>query len=175
MSIALLAKSGNASRLVYYGHSDHIWSTGLESPCNGGHREEEMRISSEETARLWGGFNLDVFINAKAHTTAAVAALTAQINASSAGNPLWIIGAGPMEMIGMALSASDPGKRQYVTVVSHSEWNNYHAEESGHGIWNFFELGSVLGANLRHIVDQNAGLRVHEGNYSWLQQSSDQD
>src|SRR6185295_6857369 len=173
MSIALLARTGNASKLVYYGHSDHIWSTGLDGLCAGGNREEEMRISSQETARLFGGFNLNVFINAKSQTSAAVSALTAQINASSASNPLWIIGAGPMEVIGRALQASDSTKRQFVTVVSHSEWNDYHAEEPGHGTWNFWELGSVLGAKLIHIADQNAGLRVDQSNYAWLQQSSD--
>jgi Beta-lactamase len=173
MSIALLAKTGNASRLVYYGHSDHIWSTGLDGACAGGNREEEMRISSQETARLWGGFNLNVFINAKAQTATAVSALTNQINASSSTNPLWIIGAGPMEVIGRALAASDPSKRQFVTVVSHSEWNDGHAELAGHGSWNFWELGTTLGAKLVHIIDQNAGLRVDESNYLWLQQSSD--
>ena len=173
MSIALLAKSGNASRLVYYGHSDHIWSTGLDGACGGGNREEEMRISSVETAKLWGGFNLNAFINARAQTSTAVSALTSQINASSSSNPLWIIGAGPMEVIGRALAASDPTKRQFVTVVSHSDWNDFHAEEPGHGTWNYFELGSALGAKLIHIIDQNARLRVNQSNYSWLQQSSD--
>ncbi|HET9785923.1 MAG TPA: serine hydrolase domain-containing protein, partial [Pyrinomonadaceae bacterium] len=173
MSLALLAKTGNASRLVYYGHSDHIWSTGLDGACNGGNREEEMRISSEETAKQWGGFNLGVFINARAQTSSAVSALASQFNASSASSPLWIIGAGPMEVIGRALEISDPSKRQFVTVVSHSEWNNNHAEEPGHGSWDFLELNSVLGAKIQSIVDQNAGLEVHESNYSWLQQSSD--
>ena len=164
MSIALLAKTGNASRLVYYGHSDHIWSTGVDGLCKGGNREEEMRISAEETAKKWGGFNLGAFINARAQTASAVSALTNQINASSASNPLWIVGAGPMEVIGRALQASDSSKRQYVTVVSHSEWNDYHAEEPGHGSWNFDELKSVLGANIQHLIDQNAGLELNESN-----------
>jgi hypothetical protein len=173
MTLALLAKTGNASRLVYYGHSDHIWSTGLDGTCNGGNREEEMRISSEETARLWGGFDLGVFINARAQTLEAVLALVAQINASSAEDPLWIIGAGPMEVIGTALSTSNPLKRQFVTVVSHSDWNNSHAELPGYGSWNFIELQTILGANIRQINDQNAGLQTHESYYSWLEHSSD--
>jgi hypothetical protein len=172
MAIALLSKSGNASKLVYYGYADHIWSTGTDGACNGGNREEEMRISSYETAALWGGFDLGVFINAKAQTAKAITALKDQINLSSAANPLWIIGAGPMEVIGRALVASDPGKRQYVTVVSHSYSNDYHAEEPGHGSWNFSELGSVLGAKLVHIIDQNAGTKVNESDYAWLQQSA---
>ena len=173
MALALLAKSGNASKLVYFGHSDHIWSTGTDGACSGGNREEAMRISSEETARVWGGFNLGVFINAKANTGAAVTALAHQINASSATDPLWIIAAGPMEIIGRALAASDPSKRQYVTVVSHSEWNDYHAEEPGHGTWNFNELGSIVGASLKHIIDQNSRTRLNESHYTWLRQSSD--
>ena len=59
---------------------------------------------------MWGGFNPAAFINAKAQTASAVSALTNQINASSSSNPLWIIGAGPMEVIGRALQASDPSK-----------------------------------------------------------------
>jgi hypothetical protein len=173
MGLALIAKSGNASKLVYYGYADHIWSTGLDGACNGGNREEEMRISSEETARLWGGFHPGIFINAKARTQEAVTALAEQINASSVEDPLLIFAAGPMEVIGLALSISNPSKRQFVTVVSHSDWNNEHAEVPGHGIWNFAELHTVLGANVRQITDQNAGLNTDESNYIWLQQSSD--
>ncbi len=185
LSIALLATSGNASKLVYYGHSDHIWSTGLHGgPCAGGNRETEMEISSLGTARLWGGFNEGVFINAKANTTAAVAALAAQINASSASDPLWIVAAGPMQVTGMALAASDPSRRQYVTVLSHSQWNNTHAKtpstnENEHShtgfspLWVFSELGSVLGARLVQITDQNPGLQKPQSEFYWLRDSTD--
>ena len=185
VTIALLAGTGNASKLVYYGHSDHVWSTGLYGrQCAGGNRETEMEISSLETARLWGGFNESVFINAKAHTATAVSRLTAQINASTASDPLWIVGAGPMQVIGMALAASDPGRRQYVTVLSHSEWNNFHSKspsthENEHShpgfspLWNFLDLGAVLGARLVQIVDQNAGLKKPESEYYWLRDSGD--
>ncbi|HUE82956.1 MAG TPA: hypothetical protein VMM84_12655 [Pyrinomonadaceae bacterium] len=185
VSVALLARSGNASKLVYYGHSDHIWSTGLYGGgCAGGNRETEMELSSLETARLWGGFNESVFINAKAHTATAVSRLTAQINASTASDPLWIVGAGPMQVIGMALAASDPSRRQYVTVLSHSEWNNLHSKspstnENEHShtgyspLWVFSELGSVLGARLVQIIDQNPGLQRPQSEFYWLRDSSD--
>lgn len=185
VTIALLARTGNASKLVYYGHSDHIWSTGLYGrQCAGGNRETEMEISSLETARLWGGFNESVFINAKAHTATAVSRLTTQINASTASDPLWIVGAGPMQVIGMALAASDTSRRQYVTVLSHSDWNNVHSKspsthENEHShpgfspLWNFSDLGTVLGARLVRIIDQNPGLQRPQSEYFWLRDAGD--
>ncbi len=170
-SIAILAKTGNASRLVYYGHSDHIWSTGTDGLCAGGNREAEMHISTVDTANLWGGFAPGIFFNAKAQLSSATAALAAQINASSSTNPLWIVGAGPMDVIGRALTQSDPAKRQYVTVLTHSEWNNDHAPLHG-SQWSFQALGTT-GVNLHTIQDQNAGLRVDPSRYTWTRDSSD--
>jgi CubicO group peptidase (beta-lactamase class C family) len=171
MSLAILAKTGNASKVVLYAYSDHIWSTATDGSCNGGNREEEMRISAEGTATRWGGFAPGIFYNARQQTAATVAALTAQINQSSAASPLWIIGAGPMEVIGRAVSASDPASRPYVTLVSHSQWNDEHAEQHGGG-WTFNEIGG-LGVNLHHITDQNPGLVTDPSQYFWLRDSSD--
>jgi len=173
MTIALLATTGNAHRLVYYGYSDHLRSTGRDSTCNGGNREEEMRIFAVETATCWGGFNTGVFYNAKQHTTAAVNALAAQINQSSASQPLWIIAAGSMEVVGRALAASDASRRPFVTVVSHSTWNDFHAEEPDHGQWNFDELESILGAHTYHLIDQNDGLKASPTDYLWLRDAAD--
>lgn len=179
MTVALLAKTGNASKLVYYGHSDHHWSSNTVETCGGvTDREEEMRISTEETAELWGGFNMSVFVNARANKATAISNLTAAINASSAGDRLTIIAAGPMDIVGQALNTAGANK-DHVTVISHSEWNDNHSDtpeggEASHSGWTWAEMQSAFTTvTFTHIADQNAGLTVAESNYFWLRDSSD--
>jgi hypothetical protein len=175
MSLALMFKSGNASKLVYYGYNDHIWSTGQEEVggqlCSG-NREEKMRVAAEDTASLFGGFNMSAFHSAIADWPD-VSALTAAINASTASDHLYIIAAGPVEVIGEALEASNSGARQYVTVISHSNFNNTHGESAHGGQWNFSELNTVLGANIDAIPDQNTLLVRNQSFYNWLNGHSD--
>jgi hypothetical protein len=163
VTIAIFASAGVADQLVYYGHSDHIWET------NAG-REEEMRKSSEETAKKYGGFNMDVFFNAKQETSDAINALAAEINASSADDPLWLIGAGPMEVIGRAINKSQQNKRQFVTVISHSNWNNEHAAEQHNG-YHFNDFPG-MGAKTKKIKDQNGGLNEPYSDFHWMRDSN---
>src|SRR6185503_1608693 len=124
VTVAILAKTGNAAKLTHYDYADHIWATDAT-------REEKMRVSTVETARRFGGFDLSRFFNAKQNPAAAVAHMASEINASTSTSPLWIIAAGPMETVGEALAASDPAKHQYVHLISHSTWNDDHAPNGG--------------------------------------------
>jgi hypothetical protein len=178
VTVAIIAKSGNASKLRYYGHSDHIWAT--SGGCRGDNRETEMQRSARDTAEMWGGFDLDVFINAKQDTSEAVQRLTALINASSANDPLWIIAAGPMEVVGRAIAASEGSKRQYVTVISHSTWNDEHSDKASsgespsHSGWTWDEIGRMSPSVVRkHIADQNSGLHTTYSTYHSWRDSSD--
>ena len=178
VSVAILAKSGNAAKLRYYGHSDHIWAT--SSGCRGGNRETEMERSSHDTAEMWGGFDLGVFINAKQETDEAVRRLTKLINDSSSSDPLWIIAAGPMDVVGRAIAASDGSKRQYVTLISHSQWNNNHADKNSpgespsHSGWTFDEIGRMNPhVNMRQISDQNGDLMSSYSTYFPWRDSKD--
>jgi len=171
VTVAILAKTGNASKLRYYGHSDHLWGT--EGGCKDGNREAAMQRSSAETARLYGGFDLSVFINAKANRETAINRLKDEINRSTSSNPLWIIAAGPMEVVGQALSRAASSRRQYVTVISHSTWNDNHADRpsggESHRGWTWDEIGRMSSPpKRRHLPDQNGGLRTSHSNfYEW--------
>jgi len=169
--LAILSKTGNASNLVYYGYNDHFWLTDSS-------REAAMRVSTEQTATIWSGFNANAFFSVTANSATAVNALTGAINESTSANPLTIIAAGPMQVIGMALAQSNATARQFVTVISHSSWNDTHATSEGaaEGLtgtgYSFAMLGG-LGANLVHIKDQNAGLARPYSEWFWLRDSSD--
>ena len=183
VSIAILAKSGNADKLRYYGYDDHLWGT--ESACDQNAtdfgtraaREYQMKLSAEETARRFGGFDPYVFYDVVNEPQAAINILAAEIARSSVGDPLWLIGAGPMQIIGLALEQAASLNRSslaHVYVISHNTWNNAHAEvHLGTAGYTFTDLG-VLGVNLIGLIDQNAAdLNVAASNYAWLTNSGD--
>ena len=114
LALALLSKAGLAEKLVHFHHSNHFWQTDADM-------EARMVVSSIDTIQdFWSGFNPSVFFNDRANHAATVAHLTSVINASTAADPLWLIGAGPMETIGQAVAASYPSARQHVYLISHN-------------------------------------------------------
>jgi len=172
VTVALIAKTGNASRLRYYGHSDHIWNT--QGGCNDGNREQAMQRSAVETARLYGGFDLSKFINAKANTTTAINRLRDEINKSTSSDPLWIIAAGPLHVIGEALSKAASSRRQHVTVIGHSTWNDNHANDNHGSRWDWNSIGRMSSPPKRtRLPDQNDRLRVSHSNFYDWRDSSD--
>jgi hypothetical protein len=92
--------------------------------------ESDMSTSATQAASDWG-YDASVLHDTHTDPTAAVGALAAEINKSTASNPLTVIEAGPAELIGLALVSSNSNARRYVTVISHSSWNNVHAKRYG--------------------------------------------
>ena len=177
VTIAILGKTGNADRLTYYGYADHVWSS--ETGCAEGNRELAMQRSAVGTALLFGGFDPSVFINARANRKRAIQKLTEEINASSPTDPLWILAAGPMHVIGTALNHAASSRRQYVTVVSHSKWNDWHATkpqggESPHTGWTWRKIRKMTSPpRLVHLPDQNAELKARQWEFSEWRESVD--
>lgn len=177
VSIALLAKTGNAGKLVWYGYADHHWAT--SSGCKGGNREYEMRQSTVETARKYGGFDLTKFYNAKSNRDVAVQRLTDEINKSSSTNRLYIVAAGPMDIVGRALARSASTRRQYVTLISHSTWNEVHSDRPDsneypkHSGWTWNEMKNMSSPpRFVDLPDQNGNLNTsHSTYYSWRDSS----
>ncbi|MBV9009595.1 MAG: malectin [Verrucomicrobia bacterium] len=171
MSLAILSATGNAANFVYHGYADHYWLTYTSW-------EQDMSDSVSGTISRFGGFEATQVYNERVDHAAAVAAMTALINASTASSPLAILEEGPAQTIGEALAASNPSARQYVTIYSHSTWNDTHAQDAGpqeglsaprYGYSDF----SGMGANTVHIHDQNPNLSVPYSEMTWLRDSSD--
>lgn len=171
MSLAILSASGKAGALVHLDYNDHYWKTVTAQEA------DETASSTVNTSNTWGGFNAAVFYNTRTNVTVAVAHLTTVINASTASSPLTIICAGPMQTVGMALAASKVASRAFVTVISHSNWNDVHAKSFGPGeglkgtLYNWTDLGG-LGAKQVHIKDQNATINGSYTTYGWLNDST---
>ena len=175
--LAIFAMAGRLSDVVYFGYADHYWMTDSTMEAN-------MVTSSTQAAFDWG-YNPSILHNTRADPTGAVNALSAEINKSTATNPLTIIEAGPAELIGRALAqskATNSGALQYVNVISHSTWNNNHAVQFGPGegltdttyaFRDFGSSGKALGANPIQIPFQQALNNASYSSFAWAQNSPD--
>ena len=178
MTLALLAANGLQSKVPVYIFSDHIWGSNKEKPG----AAEQMRESAFIGAKTFG-FKKTKFIEAATAQNFAIIELATQINESSAKDPLTIIAAGPMEIIGTALNEADSLKLKYVRLISHSKWNDEHADKpydwEKHSGWTWEKIKEKFekhGLQLDHIADQNGGedydgLKAKVSKYDWLKNS----
>jgi hypothetical protein len=133
------------------------------------------------------GFKKTKFIEAVAAPNFAIIELTTQINKSSAKDPLTIIAAGPMDVIGNSLNEADSTKLKFVRLISHSSWNDEHADKpyewETHTGWTWAEIEEKFGPKglqLDHILDQNGGadyegLKTGVARYDWVKNSPQKD
>ncbi len=170
LTLAMLAAKGLQDKVVLYTYSDHVWGSNQDKPMHQGMTAyEHMRESAVGGAKQFG-YDTTRFICAVDNAEIAYNALAAKINESTADNPLIIIAAGPMQVTGEAIYRAKPECRKYVTVLTHSNWNNRHADNphknsvwDRHTGWTYdemrasFEQQSGGGVKFIRIVDQNGG------------------
>lgn len=191
LSLALLSAAGLQDKLAVYTFSDHVWGSNQDHPTSesGLNSYEHMRESALGAKKKFGYEN-SRFICAVDNAEIAYNAIRDEINKSSDIDPLFIIAAGPMQVVGEGINRSDLTKRKYVTLISHSNWNNVHSDRpsrSGwdvHSGWTFDEINTSfsteVGGNLKciRITDQNGGdgyegLMAPIGKFDWLKNHKD--
>jgi hypothetical protein len=152
MTLAILAQRGLQPNVVNYIYNNHIWDSAREHRRN--MTESVLGAGFRfgfDTSRFYDGADQD-------ELAAGVAALTAEINASSPGDELTIVLAGPMETTWMALDAADPQARRNVECVSHGDgtFNQTHGQtdHDGHSYDDVIDLG----CRRVQIPDQNGNL-----------------
>ncbi len=182
MSLALLSARELQDQLAVYVFSDHTWGSNKEKPG----ADMQMRESAFIGAKKFG-FKKTKFIEAAAAPNYAVIEITLQINKSSAKDPLTIIAAGPMQVIGDAINEADSTKLKHVRLISHSIWNDEHADKpyewEKHEGWTWAKIQEKFeskGLQLDHILDQNGGedyegLKTELTKYDWLKNSPKKD
>ena len=182
-SLAMLAAAGLQDQLKVYTFSDHIWGSNQEHPD----ATEQMQRSALGGKEQFG-FDHTVFIEAVEKPDEAVKAIVDEINRSKKADPLTIIAAGPMEVVGRALSQADAKKLKYVMILSHSKWNDRHADNvrkewDKHSGWTWDEMDETFtpkGLQCVHIADQNGddefdGMRAAKEKFDWLKTSAARD
>jgi hypothetical protein len=182
LTLALLASKGLQDQLVVYSFSDHTWGSNKEKPG----ADAQMRESAFIGGKTFG-FKKTKFIEAVMAPNYAIIEITTQINQSSAKNLLTIIAAGPMEIIGTSLNEADSAKLKFVRLISHSTWNDEHADKpytwEDHKGWTWEKIKEKFashGLQLDHILDQNGGadyegLKAKKSDYDWIKTSSKRD
>lgn len=194
MTLALLASQGLQDRVVLYTYSDHVWGSSAWK-SHGVSAYDHMKESALGGQKRFG-FTNTKFVCAVDDPEYAYDAMVAEINKSSADNPLIVLAGGPMQVIGEALNRAKKSKRKYVTVVSHSWWNNEHSdwwsddidrpfpsmaelENDKHSGWTFVEMRDAFeskkggSARFIEILDQNGGedyegLAAPFSRFEWL-------
>lgn len=160
MALAILAKAGSAakSKLVHYEYNNHIWGSYSSA------QKTDMTNSAKGAAMLFG-FSSTIFFSVIDNPAAAYNHLASEINKSTSTNPLYILAMGPMASVCEAIKRSYYSRRQYVTVISHSTWNETHSH-NGSCTWSGVK---ALGVKTIDITDQNARLATnYYSTVSWI-------
>lgn len=190
LSLALLAAAGLQDNLVLYTYSDHVWGSNQDHPSSksGLNSYQHMRESAIKGGEYFG-FGKTNFVCAVDNAEVAYNAIRDEINKSSKDNPLILIAAGPMQVVGEGINRADKEKRQFISLVSHSRWNNEHSDKpymktdwDRHSGWTFKEIeeefGTKSGGNVNcvQILDQNGGedydgLNTDIAKFDWIKTS----
>jgi len=191
LSLGLLSAAGLQDKLVLYTYSDHIWGSNQDHPTSESGLNSYLHMrESAFGGQKWFGFTNTRFICAVDNAEVAYNAMRDEINKSSAENPLIVVLAGPMQVIGEGIKRAEKSKRQYVTLVSHSRWNDEHADNPSktdwdiHSGWTWQEIVDAFstpeGGSLKtiHILDQNGrkgdyiGLNTEISRFDWIKTSA---
>ncbi|MDA1268939.1 MAG: hypothetical protein O2829_07585 [Bacteroidetes bacterium] len=177
LSLALLAAKEIQDQVMVYAFSSHTWGS---NKTHAG-ADAQMRESAFLGARNFG-FKKTKFIEAVNAPNYAIIEITFQINKSSAKNPLVILAAGPMDIIGTALGEADSTKLKYVRLISHSSLDQRHADspEEGetHSGWTWEKLqDSYQGKGLKLIAlldrgEEEQSFKAPLSGYAWLKDSA---
>ena len=175
LSLAVLAAKEIQDQVVVYAFSSHTWGSNKSHAGS----DAQMRESAFLGARNFG-FKKTKFIEAVNAPNYAIIEITSQINKSSSKNPLVILVAGPMDIIGTALGEADSTKLKHIRIISHSIWDQQHADspEEGetHKGWTWEKIReSYQGKGLELIALPELGEGHFKGPlsaYSWLNDSS---
>ncbi|MEM0913418.1 MAG: hypothetical protein AAGK09_02295 [Planctomycetota bacterium] len=166
MTLAILAKAGLQDKLVHYDFNNWLEYKPIEPDKN------RLWHSAMGGQARWG-FDEGVFFDAAYDPDGAIANLTEQINASTADDPLYLVAAGPVELVYRAIEAADPAAMEHVIYVSHHKYNNYHKSRLWHrNLDDILELYPDL--TILQIKDQNGGLKTKSNeDWFWLRDHQD--
>jgi hypothetical protein len=174
LTLAVLAAREIQDQVMVYAFSSHTWGSNKTHSGADAQMRESAFLGSKQF-----GFKKTKFIEAVNAPNYAIIEITTQVNKSSAKNPLVILAAGPMDIIGTALGEADSTKLKHVRIISHSIWDQQHADspEEGeeHKGWTWEKLQeSYAGKGLNLITLSELGegsFKAPLSAYGWLNDS----
>lgn len=123
-------ETGTWLELVHYQYATHI---GADDPS-----QHVNMILSAEGALSSYGVDPKIVFDYYNDEIRARNALAREISKSTSGNQLFILQAGPWESMARAFDYALIAEHQYVTIISHSDWNDQHEHFPAHRTKNEF-------------------------------------
>jgi len=147
-ALAIFDVFGVKERLVHFDYNNILTNSNPDW-------EREHEISVLGAIERYG-YRRELFHDCRRSLDAAVDSLARAISASSASNPLYLLVAGPVEVLYLAIQKSDPAARRFVYCISHSRWNDGFQR----GYYFRYNKRAVIATGVRwvQIADQNRGL-----------------
>jgi hypothetical protein len=110
----------------------------------------------------------NVVFDDQTELSASVQSIASAVNASSSNNPLYFIVAGPFEVAWQGINAATASNRQFVTIISHSNWNNDHEHVPSHHTKDEL-LASFPSVGYTKIPDQNGtAFKSDPAAWNWM-------
>jgi CubicO group peptidase (beta-lactamase class C family) len=116
LALAIFAEFGVKDKLVHFDYNSILHATNPEW--------QKAHETSILGAAERYGYRRSLFRDCRRDLSGVIASLRRAINESSAENPLYFIVAGPMQVAWEAIRSSNPARREFVYVISHSRWND---------------------------------------------------
>ncbi|MGC6423411.1 MAG: hypothetical protein ACON4O_00320 [Lentimonas sp.] len=169
-TLAVLAKLELQGNLVHYDFNNFLDFHRIDPGQN------RMWLGAMGGQARWG-FEASRFFDGSIDPEGAVANLIKEINKSTADDPLYLITAGPMELIYRALEGSEPSAHRNVIILSHHNYNEYHKARPWQRNWNDIKIIAPEIGYIR-IADQNGwngtGLKAKSNDaFNWLRDHQD--
>ena len=160
LALAMIAESGNKWRLVHFDYNNHLGN-------NDWQMAQKHRNNVDGAIQRYG-YDRSRFFDNQSNLWGSVNSIANAINNASAGNRLYLICAGPMEVCYRGINAAQDWKEQYVTVISHSWWNENHDDtwELKH---KWADIQRDFNVRTVEIADQNnTAFRSKPWAWDWL-------
>ena len=160
LALAMIAESGQKHRLVHFDYNNHLGDNNWEMAKQ--HRQNVNGAVQRYGYEAWR------FFDNQSNLKGAVGSIARAVNQSHAGSRLFLICAGPMEVCYRGIAAAQDAKERYVTVVSHSWWNENHTHTAQmkrrwSDIRRDFDVQAVEIAN-----QNNTAFRSQASAWDWL-------
>ena len=161
--LAMLAEAGLKDRLVHFDYNNHL---GIHEVNGMGDTHETNVLGAVQNY----AYDPNIFYNDENDVTGAVASIAAAVDASSPSSPLYMVCAGPMEVCYRGIDAGDNTKEEFVTIVSHSNWNDKHADmPEMTRTWT--DMVADFNVKVARISDQNeTAFKSMPAEWEWLKQ-----
>ncbi|SDF09120.1 Por secretion system C-terminal sorting domain-containing protein [Pricia antarctica] len=185
-SAGLFWAAGLQDKVVQIEYNNHVCDTGVnESDGTGagaGDDSANMRATASGAISNFG-YSSTIFYDYERQGSTSSAKMAAEIEKSTASNPLWILAGGPMETVWRGFERANKGF-DHVVVISHSRWNENHTHCSdahnysdlknkyqGKGVFFVENCDNGGCSSSNKLNDQNGGFNSAKSNWEWMRNS----